>query len=491
MSTPAVGFRNGDLICRNISFDYTLDPPAAQPGVITANGQLLIGSVVTTPNIAMSAGTLTSPDASVVIGYAYPNITLQAVGGGGGTLNTLTPDVGGAVIPIANNINVNGLPSLGFGLPQLQSMTSKNGNPNLQIKAPNCALFIVDANALYGTHTTIQSAITDASTLFVNTGIVQTVFVRPGIYTENITMATGVNLQGFCSEYGASSTLLGSMTVGSVGTIEVNSMLIQTNGSVSIVGTSGAGSKVVFNNCGLLATNANMINLTVNHIFRFTYCWGQLTSMGICYVTVAVGLVSFHWCRLNNSAASVTYNTMNSGELDLSYTFLQMPIAVNGASNYAFAYSSFGGGGPINVPGLVHNGGVGTYFVTNCTIGGGGVNNPAMIVNGLGGIIFNGNNVLGNNSGTVMASGTGTISYNAFNFTGPGNLITITNQSTQAMGPRIALTQGPQILSGAGVPAITAPKGSLFLRNDAVAVNTRAYINTNGGAGWTAILTAG
>lgn len=48
----------------------------------------------------------------------------------------------------------------------------------------------------------------------------------------------------------------------------------------------------------------------------------------------------------------------------------------------------------------------------------------------------------------------------------------------------------PAICFGSGAPTLTAPKGSLYLRTDGSSTSTRAYINTDGAATWTAITTA-
>lgn len=44
----------------------------------------------------------------------------------------------------------------------------------------------------------------------------------------------------------------------------------------------------------------------------------------------------------------------------------------------------------------------------------------------------------------------------------------------------------PQILSGSGAPTVTAPSGSIFLRNDG-SVGARTYINQDGTSSWSAI----
>lgn len=47
----------------------------------------------------------------------------------------------------------------------------------------------------------------------------------------------------------------------------------------------------------------------------------------------------------------------------------------------------------------------------------------------------------------------------------------------------------PNIYFGSGVPTITAPQGSLYLRTDGSSTSTRAYINTTGSTTWTNITT--
>lgn len=55
----------------------------------------------------------------------------------------------------------------------------------------------------------------------------------------------------------------------------------------------------------------------------------------------------------------------------------------------------------------------------------------------------------------------------------------------------IRLKEGPCIISGSGVPSLSAPQGSLYMRTDGTTTNDRAYINTDGGTTWTSVTTAG
>lgn len=51
-------------------------------------------------------------------------------------------------------------------------------------------------------------------------------------------------------------------------------------------------------------------------------------------------------------------------------------------------------------------------------------------------------------------------------------------------------TAGFGIYIGSGAPTVSAAQGSLYLRSDGSSTSSRAYINTNGSTGWTAITTA-
>lgn len=91
-----------------------------------------------------------------------------------------------------------------------------------------------------------------------------------------------------------------------------------------------------------------------------------------------------------------------------------------------------------------------------------------------------------------------TIWLTRFNKDGTGNV-----GSTLTVGGQTSTTSGGSttgflnfgsasalgIYFGSGIPTISAPQGSLYLRTDGSSTSTRAYINTNGSTTWTAITT--
>lgn len=54
----------------------------------------------------------------------------------------------------------------------------------------------------------------------------------------------------------------------------------------------------------------------------------------------------------------------------------------------------------------------------------------------------------------------------------------------------LGLAEAIGIFFGSGVPTVSAPKGSLYLRTDGSSTSTRLYVNTNASTTWTAVTTA-
>jgi hypothetical protein len=59
-----------------------------------------------------------------------------------------------------------------------------------------------------------------------------------------------------------------------------------------------------------------------------------------------------------------------------------------------------------------------------------------------------------------------------------------------AIALQLGASTSPAVFFGSGVPTITAPQGSLYLRSDGSSTSTRMYINTTGSTTWTNVTTA-
>jgi hypothetical protein len=62
---------------------------------------------------------------------------------------------------------------------------------------------------------------------------------------------------------------------------------------------------------------------------------------------------------------------------------------------------------------------------------------------------------------------------------------------TAGAGFKLSSVANFGVFFGSGAPTLSAGKGSLYLRSDGTTTNDRAYINTDGGTTWTALITSG
>ena len=118
------------------------------------------------------------------------------------------------------------------------------------------AKWIVSPTASDGTHTTIAAALTSASSG-------DTIFIRPGTYTENPTLKAGVNLSAYtCDALTPNVTISGKCTFTGAGTVSISGINLQTNSDFCLAVTGSAASIVYLNNCYINALNNTAISYT-------------------------------------------------------------------------------------------------------------------------------------------------------------------------------------------------------------------------------------
>jgi hypothetical protein len=73
------------------------------------------------------------------------------------------------------------------------------------------------------------------------------------------------------------------------------------------------------------------------------------------------------------------------------------------------------------------------------------------------------------------------------------NTVTVKNATATPAGGQQAFLMGSSgiaICWGSGVPTLSAPQGSIYLRTDGSSSSTRMYVNQNGSTTWTNVTTA-
>lgn len=176
---------------------------------------------------------------------------------------------------------------------------------------------IVDATG-HGDFSTIQAAINAAVSG-------QTIFVRPGTYTENITLKDGVDLVSFNEEELTPSVIIkGKVSFSSGGISTLSGLRIETNGDYAIQIT------------GVAATT----------IFMWS-CYLNLTDFDGFNITNASGAISFEQSFTNFVGGSLRHFVLTGGTL-------------------TFVYSQTGGGGITPpLPATTNNASVVYFFCTN------------------------------------------------------------------------------------------------------------------------------
>lgn len=245
----------------NLCFDGTdRDSP------MSVDGQLWIGATTSNrPNNGghVRLGQLISPNGSITFGYSSPNIT-ATVTGGAMTIQTITGNTGGAIAPVAGNINlITSNATIGFA--------GTAGTETLDFNLTNLVL-----------GSSLPSNITAVNNVGLGNNIMGTITTGD----ENTAMGTAV-LQAITS--GGSNTCIGYQTGNDITSASFNTLIgtqaglnVTTGGSNVAVGfqalpvfTSGSGSSgsniaIGGTSLGNLLTGTNNIALGSTSALNYT-----------------------------------------------------------------------------------------------------------------------------------------------------------------------------------------------------------------------------
>lgn len=281
------------------------------------------------------------------------------------------------------------------------------------------AQLIVDPVAGKGTHTTITNATTTAVSG-------QTIFIRPGTYTENVTMKAGVNYTAFtCDAFTPNVTIKGTLTMNTAGTCSISGIRLQTNSAAFLAVTGSAASIVNLFDCYLNASNNNGITFSSSSgsaVINIDNCYGDLGSNTTYFAHTSGGTINFNSFLCSNSGAATTASTCSAGNIVFRDSFIPFPITTSSSGVITADYTSFNCGS-INATALTCGGG--TSNVIFCEFAGGTASAISTSVTlGIHDCIINSSN-------TNAITGAGTLVYSGLFF--PGTSVKI-NTTTQTGG---------------------------------------------------------
>lgn len=186
----------------------------------------------------------------------------------------------------------------------------------------NSVGFIVDKNGL-GDFTTISSAIS-AATSGTN------IFIRPGTYTENLTLVAGVNLIAFSS---SNAIIIGKCSMSVIGSVLISGLTLETNNDYALEVSASVASKVTVENCFFNCTNHTGINyssssssssLTINS------STADLGTTGIALLTSSsAGSLNLINVTGTTTGSSTTASNISAGITDLKFCEFSFPFSTS------------------------------------------------------------------------------------------------------------------------------------------------------------------
>lgn len=372
-------------------------------------------------------------------------VTLSSTGAG----KTITGDTGGALSPTAGNWNIVGGAPLSAGSNAF--VTSGSGS-TLTGTAINCAKWIVDPTSNRGTHTTIAGAIAAASSG-------QTIFIRPGTYTEDLTLKAGVNLCSFEGEgllgiigsaaaaFTANVVILGTTTASFNGKVNCSGILFQTNGAAAI-NITGASALLNLVNCSVYAQNATGITGSTGGLSLF-YCSCRAGTSTALFAFTG-GQLDFEHCSIimGSSATASTGAATNIGLRNCYTVNLNISVSTSGLAliyNSNFSYSG---------QTILTTAGTGSSTIYNSNIESGSAS--ALSIGSGTTLTIANSNVSSSNTNAI--TGAGTINSGGITYTNTSSLNNVTTQVPEAKSNDALVIKIP-----GAYPYTTVPQDAVIL----------------------------
>lgn len=336
------GTKNDVLVGKNADFTQVAapNPQSGEAKGLILNGQLWIGSTAT--NVGgthINVGTISSPNNSITIGYVSPNITLQ-VTGGSTVGQTITGDTGGALSPTAGNWDILGQKA---GTIPVMITTGAVSTLNIEDRTWTTSL-VVDPSStvgLRGTFTTITLALAAAVSG-------QTIFIRPGTYTESFSLKAGVNLSAYiCDGQDAQVTIIGVSTATFTGSCSISGINFQTNGASSSVVVSGSNATVVnLINCRFNTTANTSLEHTASNVaatINVISCTGDISggAGSVLFQVTGTGKLNILSSYFTNTGGSISSNSIAGGTGLIVSTYISQEISASllGVLTFVDSYS--------------------------------------------------------------------------------------------------------------------------------------------------------
>lgn len=199
----------------------------------------------------------------------------------------------------------------------------------------HAARFIVSAGGEVdgANYTTIAAAYAAA----VSAGGKQTVFIQPGTYTENITLAAGVNIAAFQADALTPNVIInGKLTATFVGVVSLSGLCLQTNSDFALAVTGSSATDIELKGCFVYALNNTAISFTSSSgssKINIRDCKGDIATTGITFFAHSgAGSLTFINGFFENNGETTTASTGSGAAsgIGLVGSHIEFPVTVSG-----------------------------------------------------------------------------------------------------------------------------------------------------------------
>jgi hypothetical protein len=295
------------------------------------------------------------------------------------------------------------------------------------------AKWIVSSDATQGTHTTISSALTASSSG-------DTIIVRDGTYTEDITGKAGVSLVALTgSSVEPTVTIVGKCTFTAAGTFSISNIRLTTNSDFFLAVTGSSASIVNLNSCYLNCSNNTGISFTTSSSsaqINLNNCSGNVGTTGIgVFASSSAGTMNFNQTSITNSGASTTANTVSAGVVNFNYSSIKNPTTSSSTATLNTLFSIHDTSAQ-NVTSVTFGGSAATAIHSNFSSG------TAVPISAA---TLSIESCQLDSSNVTAISGAGTVTYNNLGFSNGSAAITATGQTG---GTITGVRNGAAVASG-------------------------------------------
>lgn len=354
---------------------------------------------------------------------------LSALGGsapGSGVL-TISGDNGTPVSPDG----LGDIALLGTGI---ATVTENAGANSLDINSFANSDFIVSTDPDQGNYTTIQSAVNAASAIF-SLGI--TVWVKEGIYTEDITLPSGVNLAAVGNNKVISTfapvTIIGKLTNSGLGSSSIYGIAFSSDADYSIEVDSSA--TIFLNDCYIQAVGNDAIHVDGGFLYM-NNCKGSPDSPHKMFLCEGGGTIRATYSAF--TGGSGTPSTLDGGYFEAINCYFAFPFETLSAGQFTLCSNTVFDCSSLNDT-CIENLGTGISRFTDCSFYSGSA--PSLSVDTGGTIHVNGGAI--NSTAANAITGLGEIKCSGISFTNTSSNFDITTLTPFDLGPIITSSQQP------------------------------------------------